>query len=150
MTQNIYSWRINHLIITDLPDHERVVSAVDYTVRAEREGKLAEIPGSTLIPQGDLSSFTAFNQLTEQQVMSWVMGTFNVNALRDLLADLDLRLETVINPPLRRAGDLPWAENPSGAEDVPLVNLLPDITLVGDDAGREDPAPDGGMVSPGY
>ena len=124
---NQYSWRVNHLIIRDQEPYQRVVDLVNVTVRAERAGQSVETDHEIAIAAGDLAeSFTPFDQLTEQLVMSWVMASFNVESLQALINGLDTALDLKITPPLRQSGVLPWDESTAGAPDIPL-NFQPPI-----------------------
>ena len=121
MTTNTYSWKINHLIVKDQDSLTRVVNSVHYTVRATQGEQFVEHTDEVIIPTGDLTaSFTEFTALTEEQVMSWVMSTFSVEQLSGILAQLDQRLATMINPPLRISGDLPWLPS-TGLPDQPVI-----------------------------
>ena len=121
MTTNTYSWKINHLIVKDQDSLTRVVNSVHYTARAAQGEHYVEHTDEVIILTGDLTaSFTEFTALTEEQVMSWVMSTFSVEQLSGILAQLDARLTTIINPPLRISGDLPWLPS-TGAPDTPVI-----------------------------
>jgi hypothetical protein len=131
MTANTYSWKINHLIVKDQDSFARVVHSVNYTARATQGDHWAEHTDEVAITTGDLSqSFTAFADLSEQQVMSWVMATFSVEQLSSILGSLDAQLAMKINPPLRISGDLPWMPT-TGAVDIPITYTAPPETPAG-------------------
>ena len=115
------------MIIRDQEPYQRVVDLVNVTVRAERAGQSAETDREIAIAPGDLAeSFTPFDQLTEQLVMSWVMASFNVESLQALINGLDTALDLKITPPLRQSGVLPWDASTAGAPDIPL-NFQPPV-----------------------
>jgi hypothetical protein len=125
MTANTYSWKINHLIVKDQDSFARVVHSVNYTARATQGDHVAEHTDEVIITTGDLSqSFTAFAELSEQQVMSWVMATFSMQQLSQILGALDAQLVMKANPPLRISGDLPWMPT-TGSVDIPLTYTAP-------------------------
>ena len=114
------------MIIRDQEPFQRVVDLVNVTVRAERQGQSAEMEQEVAIAPGDLTTaFTPFDQLTEQQVMSWVMASFNVESLQALIKSLDDRLDLKITPVRLQSGVLPWDESTAGAPDIPLDFTLP-------------------------
>lgn len=55
------------------------------------------------------TDFTAYPDLTEAQVISWLEDGVDVTSLKD---NVDAQLENLINPPIVNLG-LPWAENES-------------------------------------
>ena len=123
---NQYSWRVNHVIIRDQEPYQRVVDLVNVTVQAERAGQTAEIQQEVAIAPGDLTlAFTPFDQLTEQQVMGWVMASFNVDSLQALIRDLDAKLELMVTPVRLLSGVLPWDSTTAGTPDIPLTFIPP-------------------------
>ena len=53
------------------------------------------------------TDFTAYPDLTEAQVISWLEDGADVTSLKE---NVDAQLENLINPPIVNLG-LPWAEN---------------------------------------
>lgn len=128
MTTNTYSWKINHLIVKDQDSFARVVHSVNYTARAAQGDLFVEHHDEVIIATGDLQqAFTQFTDLSEEQVMSWVMATFSMEQLSAILGGLDAQLSMKINPPLRISGDLPWLPT-TGAADTPITYIQPDTS----------------------
>jgi len=121
---NTYSWRVRSLVTRDFPpDFNRVVVAISYDLTAWDPVE----PGIQALVNGvrDLTvsaesltaqaQFTAFTDLQESQVITWLMSTFDVQAMTDEITRVDLallQLRTRMKP--KYEPYLPWL-----AEDDP-------------------------------
>lgn len=66
--------------------------------------RIVEISGSQNFAAPDEASFTPYNELTKEQVCGWLDQKIDVN---ELDAQLDVMMESVINPPIVQM-PLPW------------------------------------------
>ena len=128
---NTYTWRVDHLIYNTVDTYEKVVTSAQWTLRVARGDSFVEHTGNAVIPQGDLTqSFTAFSDLSETQVMSWIMATFSVDSLTAIVAHCDRELERKLGSTAMLAGSLPWGPD-TGVLDTPapLMPEPPQIVL---------------------
>jgi hypothetical protein len=104
---NTYNLEILKLEVKLLEDTlENVVFQADwrYTATSENEEYTEESVGLASIPAPDPDNFTPFDDLTEEQVKSWVESEVNFEKYREYL---DARIQEKINPPTE-AKDVPW------------------------------------------
>jgi len=97
---------------TDVENLDNVAHRVyyEYTVTDEN-GESASIMDAINLSDPDPANFTAFEDLTETQVVEWM--ALDMDALQ---ADVDARLARKLTPPLvdKRAPWLPPVEEPTG------------------------------------
>jgi len=102
-----YKWVISQLDTApsqdDLTD---VVKAVHWRYQAEDAEYFADVYGSMACATPSETDFTAYPDLTEDQVISWLEAGNDVEALK---ANLDAQIENQKNPPIVNL-PLPWAE----------------------------------------
>ena len=84
-----------------------VVSKIFWKIEASVEGEkyLAVYSSSTNVPQPDEQSFTPFNELTEEQVISWVESIEVIAQVKEFLAS---QIELQANP-VTALVDFPFA-----------------------------------------
>lgn len=109
-----YNWIILQLDTApqdgDLQDVVKVVHW-RYTGSTEvnDETFATEIYQAYSCPQPSETDFTAYPDLTKEQVVSWLEDAYDVASLK---AQIDAQLETLINPPIVHL-PLPWSETES-------------------------------------
>lgn len=82
-----------------------VVYNLHWDCLAEQDGVSHRAYGSQVLDVGDLSNFTAYEDLTEEQVMGWLADTIDVGEIENLCqAALDEKLTPT------KAKGLPWEE----------------------------------------
>lgn len=105
----LYSWKINSMKTRDEGSKKAVVSKVYWTRTATHEdGHTASIDGSSEVALGD--SFTAYSELTEEQVIQWVRNCFTDEDFGHLKTKLDQEIAALTNPvtKLVKEPPLPW------------------------------------------
>ena len=104
---NTYNLEILKLEVKLLEDTlENVVFQADwrYTATSENEEYTEQSVGLSSIPSPDPNNFTPFDDLTEEQVKSWVENEVDFSKFKEYL---DNRIEEKINPPTE-VKDVPW------------------------------------------
>jgi hypothetical protein len=83
-----------------------VVKTVHWRYQAQDVEYFADMYGSMACATPSETDFTAYPDLTEDQVISWLEAGNDVDALK---ANLDAQIEQQKNPPIVNL-PLPWAE----------------------------------------
>jgi L-aminopeptidase/D-esterase-like protein len=93
------TWTINNL---ERQTSDGLVTVVHWGASAVDGDNTASIVNTLQVERGD--SFTAFDQLTEQQVLTWVQDAVGKDTVE---AALEQMIEAQKNPPTQSG--LPWA-----------------------------------------
>jgi hypothetical protein len=107
-TDTIFSWNIDNLeIISNHDIHQDVVKSVHYTYTGTYENYTAQISGSVELDPPDACNYAPYQDLTQEQVISWVytkydIGAFNKNIIEQIQAQIP-------KPPTIAIFSLPWA-----------------------------------------
>jgi hypothetical protein len=105
MTQ--YKWVISAMDTAPSEDGlTDVVKTVHWRYQAQDAEYFADVYGSMSCNTPSQTDFTAYPDLTEDQVISWLEAGNDVDALK---ANLDAQIENQKNPPIVNL-PLPWAE----------------------------------------
>ena len=78
--------------------HWRLNAEDDANQDADGNNWTASSYGTQSVDTSDLSSFTAFADLTSSDVQGWVEAAMGEDAVADLKAGLDAQIEAKINP----------------------------------------------------
>jgi hypothetical protein len=78
--------------------HWRLTAEDDANQDADGNNWTATSYGTQSVDTSDLSSFTAFADLTSSDVQGWVEAAMGCDAITDLKAGLDAQIEAKINP----------------------------------------------------
>jgi len=105
-----YTWNVNTMDTApsenELTD---VVKVVHWRLAATDGTYIADTFSTLPLESPDSENFTAFADLTEAQVISWVESKLNVDAIK---LNLNQRLEMIANPPVvTKQG--PWIPSPT-------------------------------------
>jgi hypothetical protein len=102
-----YNWVISQLdTAPSLDGLTDVVKTVHWRYQAQDAEYFADVYGSMNCATPSETDFTAYPDLTEDQVITWLEAGNDVEALK---ANLDLQIENQKNPPIVNL-PLPWAE----------------------------------------
>jgi hypothetical protein len=104
----IYKWKINRLDC--FPKEEEmidVVSIVHWSRIAEQEDIQISVYGTMNCPSPSETDFTAYPDLTYEQICNWLDAGLKVV---ELDASLDSQIENIINPPIVTL-PLPWVKD---------------------------------------
>jgi len=105
---NTYSWIISQLECYPEHDgHTDVVFTCHWRRQATDGTHTADIYGSQSVTLDPDAPFTAYDDLTEAQVIGWLEDAFGEETLEAQKASLDKQIEDQINPPVLRPA-LPW------------------------------------------
>lgn len=108
---NTYSWKIGTIIGYPIYENRsNVVASVSYTVIADDgNGNTASYEGIQETPFDNTSTFIPFDQLTEEIIAGWVKGNLGDKKVSGILANLDAKIQSVVNPPpSREILTAPW------------------------------------------
>ena len=78
--------------------HWRLTAEDDANQDADGNNWTATVYGTQSVDTSDLSSFTAFADLTSSDVQSWVEAAMGADAVTDLKAGLDSQIALLITP----------------------------------------------------
>jgi hypothetical protein len=102
-----YKWQINALdCIPKEGQMIDVVSIVHWSRLAEQDNIQVSIYGTMTCGQPSETDFTAYPDLTFEQICQWLDKGLNV---AELDASLDSQIENIINPPIITL-PLPWVK----------------------------------------
>ena len=102
-----YKWQINALdCIQKEGQMIDVVSIVHWSRLAEQDDIQVSVYGTMTCGQPSETDFTAYTNLTYEQICSWLDAGLNV---AELDANLDSQIENIINPPIVTL-PLPWVK----------------------------------------
>jgi hypothetical protein len=102
-----YKWVISAMDTAPSEDGMTdVVKTVHWRYQAQDAEYFAEVYGSMACATPSETDFTAYPDLTEDQVISWLEAGNDVEALKTYL---DAQIETKKNPPIVNL-PLPWAD----------------------------------------
>lgn len=106
---NTYSWVIVQLEC--YPEHEGLTDVV-FTVHWRRQAMsgnyMSDVYGSQGVTLEPDAPFTAYADLTKEQVEGWLVDAMGAERVAELDAGLDAQIEAQINPPVVTP-PLPWA-----------------------------------------
>lgn len=102
------TWKIVNLDrLTSLGDKSDVVNNVHWEVTDEDlDGNQGRVYGSESISTDDLSSFTAYAELTEAQVIGWVKGSLGEDRVAELETLVADQIAELANPSVKNG--TPW------------------------------------------
>lgn len=104
-----YDWIIEQLeAYPEKEGHTDVVFSIHWRVNANDGGYAATNYGSVAVTLDKTSVFTPYENLTKEQVVSWVKSALGAQQVVDIEAGLAGQIEDLKNPPVIRPG-LPWA-----------------------------------------
>jgi len=78
--------------------HWRLTAEDDANQDADGNNWTATVYGTQAVDTSDLSSFTAFADLTSSDVQGWVEAAMGADAVTDLKAGLDAQIALLITP----------------------------------------------------
>lgn len=107
-----YTWNVNTMDTAPALDGlSDVVRVIHWRLTATDGVNSVDTYSTVSLDAPDANNFTAFNTLTEAQVISWVESKLNVVELK---ASLDSQLAALANPPIVvKQG--PWIAEPAPA-----------------------------------
>ena len=108
MSNNTYTWRVNYLVTRELEDHSQVVSVVNFSVHVTQGAYTSYVRHDVELNIGAIVDFTPYAQLTEGQVIEWVMMVMKPDEVAQLLARADASLTHVMGQTPRIETTLPW------------------------------------------
>jgi len=104
-----YNWIVERMdCLPTWQDQTNVVFTVFWRLEATDGTHTCSAFGSQAIPYADLSGFTAYATLTQDQVTSWVKSAMYPGRVDELEANLATAIQNLINPPVVTPA-LPWA-----------------------------------------
>jgi hypothetical protein len=94
----IYTWNVSTMDTAPSEDGlTDVVKVIHWRFSAKNETHTAETYSTISLDTPDAEHFTAFEDLTEAQVIEWVESKLDVESMK---ASLDKQLERLANPPI--------------------------------------------------
>lgn len=101
--------KITSVRTTDFPQAQDFVKQVDFTLEGKRDNQTFMLPISKRFedPASDVSGYTPFSSLTEQQVTDWVAG--DEEFLKPYKAHIDIVLDKMVTEAALSQKPMPWA-----------------------------------------
>ena len=78
--------------------HWRLIATDDVNKDSEGHAQTASVYGAQILNTSDLSSFTAFANLTESDVQGWVEEALGANKVAELKTKLDENISELVAP----------------------------------------------------
>lgn len=104
-----YEWKIEQMEAYPEKDgFSDVVFTVHWRVNAADGNYSATSYGSVGVQLDTTQNFTPYNQLTKEQVVSWVKDALGTEQVTQIESGLEGQIENLKNPPVVRP-ELPWA-----------------------------------------
>lgn len=104
-----YSWNIDQLVCAkSLDGLTDVVREISWSRILTESAYAVSCAGRSSVSEPDASSFTPFDQLTQEQVISWLYTVVDVTAVD---ASLNEQLIALMQPPQEVAMLPPWITN---------------------------------------
>jgi hypothetical protein len=111
-----YNWTIQAMDCVPQEDgHTDVVVVAHWNVSASDGTYTSSVYGTQSFTYNPESSFTPYEDLTQEQVVGWVQEAMGEEQVASLEANLDQQIANQINPPIVTP-PLPWAPAPVTAE----------------------------------
>lgn len=103
-----YKWIINNTasILEADQFHSYVIYSVNWTLTASSGAAVASTSGKTRIGDADVIDFTPYNEVTTEQLISWVESALGESTVNTMKAALAAQVEKQLNSPLN---NLPFA-----------------------------------------
>lgn len=95
-----YTWN-NKTVDTypNLDGNSDVIFNVHWRLNGEdADGNVGSVYGTQSLDTSDLSSFTAFGDITEEQINGWIETAMGEDRVAELKANIDAQIEEKINP----------------------------------------------------
>jgi hypothetical protein len=104
-----YNWIVERMdCFPQMQDQANVVFTVFWRLDATDGTHTCSAFGSQAIPYADLSGFTAYATLTQDQVVGWVQAAMYPGRVNELEANLAIGIQNLVDPPVVTPA-LPWA-----------------------------------------
>ena len=102
------TWKINNVnYIKSLSGKTNVVNEVDWSCSdSDSDGNTGQSYGSVSIPTDDLSSFTAYDSLTESTVLGWVKDALGSTAVTSIENRIASEIAEKATP--TKGSGIPW------------------------------------------
>lgn len=108
MNEVTYVWGIDYLKTYPVyEDRQNVVCAVAWQLVVTDGTYNSQIQGSVSVPTEQLSTFTPYDELTQDQVLGWVKGMLGPDQIQMYENAAYTQLQDLINPPIV-IPPLPW------------------------------------------
>lgn len=117
-----YTWKIEQLdCIPSADGQTNVVSTIHWRISATDGANDTAIYGTQALTFDAKNAFTAYSELTQDQVIGWAKESIGADAVISLQETLDKQLETLANPPIVTP-PLPWVNSPTITPPLPWSN----------------------------
>lgn len=127
-----YTWKIDQMACSpQLDQNQDVVITVYWRLTAVDEAYTASINGSMSLIFESNSSFTPYEQLTEDQVIGWVTNNHGPNVIDQMKDSLSHQINQLKNPPVI-IKPLPW---------LPQSQTSPDTVIDPATSNNDTPLP---------
>jgi len=105
---NIYWWTISSVDCFPEKDGEtNVVCKIYWILSAKNEDYTVWKNGFTDIPNQSTLTFIPYKDLTQEEMINWVIENLGENTIKEYYAELDVELQEKLNPTII-SPVLPW------------------------------------------
>lgn len=114
--ETTYKWTISACdVILDEGTMKNVITTIHWRYNAENDGVNAETYGASAVGQPTPADFTDYNDVTKEQMISWLEQVIDVPAMN---ANLNAQIELIKHPV---TAILPPPFNNEGIEDASTI-----------------------------
>lgn len=109
-----YTYKITEVKVYSNQQASNIVGEVRFELLAELNGETKKSFFPVEFDAPDYSKFTDYQNLTEQQIIDWVIAKIGQEQVDALKEGLQAQLEFVPPPdapPILKPADLPWTQN---------------------------------------
>ena len=104
-----YTWTIDRMYTLQQPDPNYVVNVM-WTLTGNDGQHTASIGGNTMFDSNKSDTFTPYNELTQELVISWVQDNLGPQGVSNFEANVQGQIDSMITPPVSpQDTPLPWA-----------------------------------------
>jgi hypothetical protein len=104
-----YNWVVERMdCFPQMQDQTNVVFTVFWRLDATDGTHTSSVFGAQAIPYTDLTGFTPYATLTQDQVVGWVQAAMYPGRVNELEANLAIGIQNLVDPPVVTPA-LPWA-----------------------------------------
>lgn len=111
---NTYAWEFPQMdVYPDYADQTNVVFTVHWILTGKNDlvpATEASVYGAQVVTYEAGNPFTPYENLTQDQVTSWVVSSLGDDRVAALQANIDQQISSIINPPTKTLTP-PWASS---------------------------------------
>lgn len=93
----VYTWNVKSANILDKGDNTNVITSINWILTATEGEHTVIRTGVQALDTSNISSFTSFSDLTEEQVIGWVETAMGAEKLSEIKLDMNKEMDSKIS-----------------------------------------------------